>query len=176
MLWKRGKQAKSVKAQNRAVSTWLPDRNSAFCKAATEFFKYLLGIAPSNAAYPRSPTPDQISQLPDLSPTVISNDQSIFGIIIPEVDVPADNTKIPGCGKNSWTRHKRYFERDLAQNGVPCVALQFDQEQSCWNTIILSFSVKHWKSAKEHGTFSNYAIKPQHNKELLFLGILERWL
>lgn len=177
MLWKSGKPAKTVRAQNRAVASWLPDRNSAFCQASTDFFKYLLGISPSNSIYPADPTSDQIANLPDCSLEIISKDQSIFAVILPENDVPEDATIITRRGKPSWICHKRYFTLDLARNGILSAALQLStKDKSRWNTVVLTLGVKHWKSAKEQEAFSNYAIDPQHNDELICLGVLERWL
>lgn len=174
MLWKQGGLASTVKAQNRAVASWLPERNSGFCQATTDFLKYLLGVAPINSIYPPDPTDEEISRLPSYSINDIGNNLSVFSVILPENSIPMEDSLLPRRSKSCWIHHKQYFLLDLNQNGISSAKLQLKTRRpSSWNAIILTLAVKHLKWARERGAFSNYALDPRQNDELMTLAVLE---
>lgn len=177
MVLKVNKAVRSLKAQNKVVTPWLPQRNSDACQVITDFVKYLLGRTSPQAPYPLSPDPTELAQLPELTPeSIISNlrildieDPATNHLVQTEISLPRQTP----C----WSKHKQQFLSDLAFHKIPRFTFAWeDSYMSRWNQIMICFIIKHWQLAKEHNAFSQYRINPKHGSLAIARGVIERWL
>lgn len=166
----------SIKSQNKSVAQWLPDCNSRFSQAVTDFGKFLLERNTSTA-YPPDPTPNKLSLLPDITYNNIIHDHRVFSLLLE----PASSSTMPlksSCRqKDCWATNRHLFLQDLRIFGFPRATFAWDlSDQSPWNQTLLAVVVKFFRRATESDSFSKYAINPEHDSDLNCLGILERWL
>lgn len=168
---------KSLKAQNKEVAPWLPERNSGISQAVTDYLKFLLGRTTKREPYPPTPTSTELVQLPQISTDTILTDLSVFSLDPVPAHPPTDDSTCLPRQKPCWRDFKILFVLDIDRYSVPRATLAWGSPVDCaWNQIVLIICLKHWRWAKDHNAFSSYNIDPEASSNAVVLGIMERWL
>ncbi|EGG09494.1 uncharacterized protein MELLADRAFT_95983 [Melampsora larici-populina 98AG31] len=175
MHFKDGRTVKTLKAENKEVAAWLPDRNSGSYQAIIDYMKYLLGVSTSRVPYPDSPTPEELSVLPQITPESILADSTVFSLNLPPPSISKKITHRPRQ-KSCWLIYKEYFLSDMSQLLIPRATLAWESRDCRWNQIMLALLLKHWRWAQVHGAFSLYGADPKYFSDAIVRAVMERWL
>lgn len=176
MYLKDGHTVRSLKARNKDLAPWLPERNSGAYQAIIDYTKFLLGISAPGAPFPPNPSPTEIAQLAQILPEAILSDMA-FTCIIPS-EPTTESTKLLPRQTDYWLRSKALFLSDLARYQIPraTVATKPETMSTAWNPVMLAVLLKHWRWAKEHGAFSRYSVNPKFFSEAVARAVMERWI
>ncbi|EGF97284.1 uncharacterized protein MELLADRAFT_86100 [Melampsora larici-populina 98AG31] len=177
MHFQDGAGVSSVKAQNREVAEWLPQRNSASYQAITDYLKFLLGKFNSRTPYPASPESFELDVLPQLSSETIMADLSVFANDLPPPSPSQQTIKLLPRQDSGWFRYRSFFLQDLTRFSIPRATLAWESPVSCpWNQIMLVFLMKHWRWAMAQGVFSRYHPDPRFSTDDICRAVMERWI
>ena len=125
-----------------------------------------------NPEYPLSPSEVEIQCLPkNLTKEQILSDQSVF----------SKSSCLLKNSNNNIDRKpfKALILSDLANVGVGRFTFDWASnlgENSHWNKVMISFTVKHWNFAKRSSAFFSYAVDIKWDLEIYHVGLLARWL
>ncbi|EGF97348.1 uncharacterized protein MELLADRAFT_85849 [Melampsora larici-populina 98AG31] len=169
-VWPNGGPRKSRKAKNRAWSNILPSSKGPDCRSYADFTRSMLGYTTKNPEFPDPPSMIEIVSLPPLTKEAIFHDSSVFTLY------NSSTHSDPTC---NWVPFKALLEADLSRHSIHRYTFQWDAfngEDSEWNQIMIYFTVKHWKFAKNASAFDGYGLDLDQDKEIIQIGIVTRWL
>ncbi|EGG09638.1 uncharacterized protein MELLADRAFT_61026 [Melampsora larici-populina 98AG31] len=176
MYFEEGGGVRSLKAQNRELALWLPQRNSGSYQAITDYMKFMLGKFGTRAVYPTSPEPSEIHLLPDLDSGTIPADSSVFGLHLEPPSPSHQTINLLPRQDASWITYRRIFLQDLTRFGIPRATLAWESPVTFpWNKMMLAFLVKHWRWAMSQGAFSRYSVDSTYSTDAICQAAMERW-
>lgn len=176
MHFSEGAGVRSLKAQNREVAKWLPQRNSGSYQAITDYTKFMIGRFGSRAPYPTSPDPSELHSLPNVNSETIMADLSVFGVDLPPPTPSHQTITLLPRQDTCWITYRRFFIQDLARFGMPRATLAWESPlNSPWNEMMLAFLVKHWKWAMTQGAFNRYSVDHKYSTDAICRAVIERW-
>ncbi|EGG01112.1 uncharacterized protein MELLADRAFT_92742 [Melampsora larici-populina 98AG31] len=177
MHFKDGAGVGSVKAQNREVAKWLPQRNSGSYQAIVDYLKFLLGKFNSGATYPAGAEALELDRLPHLSLETVRADLTVFANDPPPPSPSIEKIKLLPRQDSSWFTYRSLFLQDLTRYSIPRATLAWESSVgSAWNQIMLVFLVKHWRWALAQGVFSQYSLDLRYSSEAICRAVMERWI
>lgn len=169
-VWPNGGPPKSRKAKNKAWSLILPSSKGPDCRSYAEFTRTMLGYTRQNKEYPGPPSMIEIVSLPPLTKEAIFHDSTVF---------TSYNSSTHSNPSRDWAPFKELLLADLNRHSINHYTFQWDAfngEDSEWNQVMIYFTVKHWRFAKNASAFDRFGLELDQDKDVTQFGIMSRWL
>ncbi|EGF97510.1 uncharacterized protein MELLADRAFT_114282 [Melampsora larici-populina 98AG31] len=163
--WKKGAPPKSTKALNASISGTIPKSTASISMCIATFTRTLLGYDSITKAYPLSPTPQELAQLPSLEQQYILSDQRVIHADLIET------------GDTNMTRSMALFSADLRNHGIHRVTFDWNApNNSHWNRTMAIFVAKHWMYSRTRGLFKEKSVNKLHCTEFNCISLVLRWV